>query len=58
MQNAGLAASLAATRFVQYPLATIPGVVFSVRHNISGTVLANIFAQTAGRKRLSMNISK
>lgn len=47
MQNSGLATSLAATHFAQYPLATIPGAVFSVWHNISGAVLANIFAQTA-----------
>ncbi|NLJ58406.1 MAG: bile acid:sodium symporter family protein, partial [Tissierellia bacterium] len=35
MQNSGLATSLAATAFAQYPLATIPGAVFSVWHNIS-----------------------
>lgn len=48
MQNSGLATSLAATHFAQYPLATIPGAVFSVWHNISGAVLANIYARTAG----------
>lgn len=47
MQNSGLATSLAATHFAQYPLATIPGAVFSVWHNISGAILANIFARTA-----------
>lgn len=45
MQNSGLATSLAATHFAQYPLATIPGAVFSVWHNISGAILANIYAQ-------------
>ena len=50
MQNSGLATSLAATHFAQYPLATIPGAVFSVWHNISGAVLANIFARTADNK--------
>jgi len=45
MQNSGLATSLAATHFAQYPLATIPGAVFSVWHNISGAVLANIYAR-------------
>lgn len=50
MQNSGLATSLAATHFAQYPLATIPGAVFSVWHNISGAVLANIFARTADKK--------
>lgn len=43
MQNSGLATSLAATAFAQYPLATIPGAIFSVWHNISGAVLANFF---------------
>lgn len=47
MQNSGLATSLAATHFAQYPLATIPGAVFSVWHNISGAILANFFAKTA-----------
>ncbi len=44
MQNSGLATSLAATAFAQYPLATIPGAIFSVWHNISGAILANFFA--------------
>ncbi len=51
MQNSGLATSLAATHFAQYPLATIPGAVFSVWHNISGAVLANIFARTAEKQK-------
>lgn len=45
MQNSGLATSLAATHFAQYPLATIPGAVFSVWHNISGAVFANFMAK-------------
>lgn len=49
MQNSGLATSLAATHFAQYPLATIPGAVFSVWHNVSGAILANIFARTADK---------
>jgi BASS family bile acid:Na+ symporter len=40
MQNSGLAAGLAAAHFAQYPLATIPGAVFSTWHNISGAVYA------------------
>ena len=47
MQTSGLATSLAATHFAQYPLATIPGAVFSVWHNISGAILANFYAKTA-----------
>ncbi|MBQ1884258.1 MAG: bile acid:sodium symporter family protein [Bacteroidales bacterium] len=40
MQNSGLAAGLAAAHFAQYPLATIPGAVFSTWHNISGAIYA------------------
>ena len=47
MQNSGLATSLANAHFAQYPLATIPGAVFSVWHNVSGAILANFFARTA-----------
>jgi len=42
MQNSGLATSLAATHFAVYPLATLPGAIFSVWHNISGSVFASI----------------
>lgn len=52
MQNSGLATSLAATHFAQYPLATIPGAVFSVWHNISGAILANLFARTAKEEKV------
>ena len=31
------------------PLATVPGAVFSVWHNISGAVYANILARSAGK---------
>ena len=50
MQNSGLASSLALTSFAQYPLAAVPGAVFSVWHNISGAILANFFARTAEKK--------
>lgn len=43
MQNSGLATSLATVHFAQYPLATIPGAIFSVWHNVSGAILANFF---------------
>ncbi len=42
MQNSGLAISLATANFAANPLATLPGAVFSVWHNISGTVYAAI----------------
>lgn len=53
MQNSGLATSLAATHFAQYPLATIPGAVFSVWHNISGAVLANFFNRQSAKQQAS-----
>lgn len=51
MQNSGLATSLAGAHFAQYPLATIPGAVFSVWHNISGAILANIFLALDAKKK-------
>lgn len=44
MQNSGLATSLAATHFASIPLATVPGAIFSVWHNISGSIVANIMS--------------
>ena len=44
MQNSGLATGLAAAHFAQYPLATIPGAVFSTWHNISGALYAAFLA--------------
>lgn len=42
MQNSGLATSLAATAFPNLAMAAVPGAIFSVWHNISGAILANI----------------
>ena len=42
MQNSGLAISLATANFAANPLATLPGAIFSVWHNISGTVYAAV----------------
>lgn len=47
MQNSGLASSLATVHFASMPLAAVPGAVFSVWHNISGAVYANILARSA-----------
>ena len=44
MQNSGLASSLATLHFAAYPLATIPGAIFSVWHNISGAIVARIYS--------------
>lgn len=43
MQNSGLATSLAASAFPDLTMATVPGAIFSVWHNISGALLANIY---------------
>lgn len=42
MQNAGLATSLAGTAFPDLSMATVPGAVFSIWHNISGAILASV----------------
>lgn len=43
MQNSGLATSLAATHFALYPMAAVPGAIFSVWHNFSGSLAAQLF---------------
>lgn len=45
MQNSGLASSLAVLHFAAFPLATIPGAIFSVWHNISGALVAKWFTR-------------
>lgn len=45
MQNSGLASSLATIHFAAYPMASIPGAIFSVWHNISGAVVARVYAR-------------
>ena len=45
MQNSGLASSLATLHFAAFPMATVPGAVFSVWHNISGAIVARFFAR-------------
>lgn len=42
MQNSGLAVSLAAANFSANPMATLPGAVFSVWHNIAGSLFAGM----------------
>ncbi len=46
MQNSGLGAALAATYF--NPVAALPSAIFSVWHNFSGALVANIFAKRDG----------
>ena len=43
MQNSGLATTLAGSAFPNLAMATVPGAIFSVWHNISGAILAGIF---------------
>ena len=43
MQNSGLATSLAIAAFPLLTMATVPGAIFSVWHNISGALLAGIY---------------
>ena len=47
MQNSGLASSLATIHFAAYPLASIPGAIFSVWHNISGAMVARFYASSS-----------
>ena len=47
MQNSGLATSLAGTAFPDLAMATVPGAIFSVWHNISGAILAGIYRRWA-----------
>ncbi|MBO4606382.1 MAG: bile acid:sodium symporter family protein [Prevotella sp.] len=42
MQNSGLACSLAQQHFQTMALATVPGAIFSVWHNIAGALLARL----------------
>ena len=46
MQNSGLASALAAAHFAAYPLATVPGAIFSVWHNISGAIVARLYSHS------------
>ncbi|MBR1689092.1 MAG: bile acid:sodium symporter family protein [Prevotella sp.] len=46
MQNSGLASSLATLHFAVYPLATIPGAIFSVWHNLSGAAVAYLYRRS------------
>ncbi len=51
MQNSGLATSLAGTAFPDLAMATVPGAIFSVWHNISGAILANIYSRWAAENK-------
>ena len=50
MQNSGLATTLAAGTFPDLSMATVPGAIFSVWHNISGALLAGILLRINERR--------
>jgi len=56
MQNSGLATGLAGSAFPNLAMATVPGAIFSVWHNISGAVVANIFANMEDKKMKKLNL--
>lgn len=49
MQNSGLATSLAATHFAIYPMAAVPGAIFSAWHNFSGSIAAQVFRRLSAK---------
>ena len=55
MQNSGLASSLATTAFPNLAMATVPGAIFSVWHNISGAIIASIFSKMKDDETQSSN---
>ena len=56
MQNSGLASSLATIHFAAYPMASIPGAIFSVWHNISGALVARYFARQSKQEISSRDV--
>ncbi len=52
MQNSGLATSLAGSAFPDLAMATVPGAIFSVWHNISGALLANVFRRLTDKSNV------
>ena len=52
MQNSGLATSLASTSFSTLAMATVPGAIFSIWHNISGAILAGFYRNWENEKRI------
>lgn len=57
MQNSGLAISLATVNFALNPLATLPGAIFSIWHNISGAVFASFRRNRNKRLLKQSNLS-
>lgn len=55
MQNSGLGAALAATHFAMMPVAAVPSALFSVWHNISGSLLASYWSAKAQKSEQQTN---
>lgn len=49
MQNSGLGAALAAAHFAMAPVVAVPSALFSVWHNISGSLVASYWAAKADK---------
>ena len=58
MQNSGLASGLATSAFPDLAMATVPGAIFSVWHNISGAIIANIFANMSEKDEVEKDGKK
>ena len=56
MQNSGLAITLATANFAANPFATLPGAIFSIWHNISGSLFASL--RRSGRYKIKEQIAK
>ena len=50
MQNSGLSTTLAGTAFPNLAMASVPGAIFSVWHNISGALLSGIYRRWKNEK--------
>ncbi|WP_416357596.1 bile acid:sodium symporter family protein [Aureimonas phyllosphaerae] len=55
MQNSGLGAALASAHFS--PLSAVPSAIFSVWHNISGALLANVYARLRDEREKPRSIA-
>ena len=58
MQNSGLASGLATSAFPNLAMATVPGAIFSVWHNISGAIIANIFANMSNKDEVELKLEE
>lgn len=55
MQNSGLAVALATVNFAANPLASLPGAVFSVWHNVSGSMFASYRIKELAEQDAALN---